>query len=254
MSAVLPENTKRLSGDGRNAFLVFVGIVWLAIVSGFGLDSFVHISRHGLDYPLIVHVHALIFVGWLILFTAQVALIRSRQLDLHKKLGVAGAALAVVMVVLGPATALIVANAKFAAGGVTPEFLSVELINIFAFAVFTSAALLMRRTPAIHKRLMLLGLIYLSTPGFARALNGPLAYGLGLAIPLGDPFWRQFAGIFVGPDLLMLGLGVYDLVTARRVYPAYLAGFLFALACQVTGLSLLHSPAWKEFSLKLIGQ
>jgi hypothetical protein len=101
---------------------------------------------------------------------------------------------------------------------------------------------------------MLLGLIYLSTPGFARALNGPLAYGLGLAIPLGDPFWREFAGIFVGPDLLMLGLGVYDLVTARRVYPAYLAGFLFALACQVTALSLLHSPAWKEFSLKLIGQ
>ncbi len=45
----------------RNAFLVFVVLVWFGIVPGFGSDSFDHVSRFGLDYPIIVHVHAAIF-------------------------------------------------------------------------------------------------------------------------------------------------------------------------------------------------
>ncbi|MEO9131689.1 MAG: hypothetical protein ABI240_10825 [Sphingomonas sp.] len=40
-------------------------------------------SKYGLDYPLIVHLHAAAFVGYLVLFTAQVALIRTSRLDLH---------------------------------------------------------------------------------------------------------------------------------------------------------------------------
>ena len=47
----------------RNAFLVFVALVWAAVLSGFGTDSFHHLRKHGLDYPLIVHFHAVAFVG-----------------------------------------------------------------------------------------------------------------------------------------------------------------------------------------------
>jgi hypothetical protein len=42
------------------------------------------------------------------LFTVQVALIRKARADIHRRLGLAGAALAAIMVVLGPATALVV--------------------------------------------------------------------------------------------------------------------------------------------------
>lgn len=253
MAFAFPEE-RPATADNRNGFLAFLGIIWFAIVSGFGVDSFQHISRHGLDYPLIVHLHAVVFVGWLVLFTTQVALVRSRRVDLHRKLGKMGAALAVALIVVGPVTALTVARAHFAARAETPEFLSVELMDIFAFTVFTSTALLLRRAPDSHKRLMLLGLMYLSTPGFARALNGVFVSGLGLVIPLSDPFWSTFAGIFIGPDLLMLGLGAYDLMTRRRLYPAYVAGLSFALLCQLTAIGLLLNPAWKSFSLKLIGQ
>jgi arginine exporter protein ArgO len=101
-------------------------------------------------------------------------------LDIHRKLGIAGAALATIMVVLGPATALVVDAGRFTAAGTTPEFLAVQLSDIVAFAGFTAAGLLLRARPATHKRLMLLGLIYISDAGFARLLNGAIAAPLAL--------------------------------------------------------------------------
>lgn len=77
----------------------------VGVLSGFGTDSFNHVRKYGLDYPLIVHFHAVAFVSWLVLFTVQVALIRTARADIHRRLGKAGAVLAAVMVVLGPATA-----------------------------------------------------------------------------------------------------------------------------------------------------
>jgi hypothetical protein len=54
---------------------LFTAPVWVGVLSGFGTDSFKHLREYGLDYPLIVHLHAVAFVGWLVLFTVQVALI-----------------------------------------------------------------------------------------------------------------------------------------------------------------------------------
>ena len=143
-------------------------MVWVAVLSGFGTDTFNHVSKFGLDYPLIVHFHAVAFVGWLALFTVQVALIRQGRPDIHRRLGLAGVVLAALMVVLGPATALVVDAHRFAATGQTPEFLAVQLTDILAFSGLTGAGLLLRARSAAHKRLMLLGLIYISDAGFAR--------------------------------------------------------------------------------------
>jgi len=231
----------------RNAFLLLTALVWFGVVSGFGTDSFNHLRRHGLDYPLIVHFHAVAFVGWLTLFTTQVMLIRGGRADIHRRLGLAGAALAGVMLILGPATALTVDAARFAAKGETPEFLAVQLTDILAFAGLTGTGLLLRAAPSAHKRLMLLGLIYISDAGFSRWVNGILA------APLGQGFWGEMAGLYLGSDLLVLGLGAYDLATRRRLHPVYIAGAGWMIALQFTARGLLHSPAWKVVALHLIG-
>jgi hypothetical protein len=216
----------------------------VAVLSGFGTDSFNHVSKYGLDYPLIVHFHAVAFVGWLTLFTVQVGLIRTGRADIHRRLGIAGAVLAAIMVVLGPATALVVDAGRFTASGRTPEFLAVQLTDILAFAGLTTAGLVLRARAATHKRLMLLGLIYISDAGFARLLNGALAAPLGLG---------NWAELYLGSDLLMLGLGLYDLATRKRLYPAYIAGVVWIVTLQFTALVLLASPTWKGVSLRLIG-
>ena len=247
MTAITFGSFPERPGADRNAFLLFTALVWVGVLSGFGTDSFEHVSKHGLDYPLIVHFHAVAFVGWLVLFTVQVALIRTGRADLHRRLGTAGAMLAAVMVVLGPATALVVDAGRLAVSGRAPVFLAVQFTDILAFAGLTSAALLMRRVPAAHKRLMLLGLIYISDAGFARLLNGFAAPAFGRGV------WGDITGLYLGSDLLMLGLGAYDLVTRGRLHPAYLAGVAWTIVLQFSALTLLGNPTWKALSLHLIG-
>jgi hypothetical protein len=138
-------------------------------------------------------------------------------------------------------------SARFTATGRTPEFLAVQLTDILAFAGLTAAGLLLRAKPAAHKRLMLLGLIYISDAGFARFLNDIVATRLG------QRMWGEIAGLYLGSDLLMLGLGAYDLITRGRLHPAYVAGVAWMIALQFTALVLLRSRGWKALSVHLIG-
>ena len=248
MAAVTFDGGPARSSVDRNFFLILVGLVWIGILSGFGTDSFNHVSKQGLDYPLIVHAHAVAFVGWLALFTTQVMLIRNGRPDIHRKLGVLGLVLACVMVVLGPATALVVDARRFETAGQTPEFLAVQFTDMIAFATFTAAGLLMRRDAGVHKRMMLMGLFYISNAGWARYLTW---FVVGQP---GQSYWQDLAGGYMGGDLLILALGVYDLVTRRRLYPAYLIGVAWVLALQLTAEWLLYySAPWKAFTVKLIG-
>lgn len=247
MSFIAASRFPARSQPDRNAFLFFTGMVWLGVLSGFGTDSFNHVSQFGLDYPLIVHFHAVAFVGWLVLFTAQVLLIRTGQASLHRKLGIAGAALAFAMIFLGPATALIFDAHTYEISGKTPEFLAVQFTDILAFATLTGAGLILRRNSPSHKRLMLLGLIYISDAGFARLIN-PI-----IAAPLGQTVLGGMASLYLGSDLLMLGLGAYDFATRRKLYPAYVGGAIWSVTLQLTAYSLLPNPNWKVVAMHLIG-
>ena len=233
--------------NDRNAFLIFIAAVWIGALSGFGTDSVQHVAAKGLDYPLIVHVHAVSFVSYLLLFTVQAVLIRNGRPDLHRRLGVAGAVLAGWMLIVGPATAVTVDAAHYASAGETPEFLGVQLTDMLAFAVLTGAGLLRRGDAMAHKRLMLLGLFYISDAGFARFLNG------FVAAPVGQGRLGEFIALYLGSDLLILALGAYDFAVRRRLHPAYVAALGFVIANELLGQSLLHSAAWKAISLKLIG-
>src|SRR6266567_7755084 len=90
----------------RNFFLTYVVLLWLGILGGFVPEIIQHVAQHKPPFPLIVHVHAILFFGWLGVLTIQVLLIRRKRPDLHRVLGTAAMALAVLMAVVGPATAI----------------------------------------------------------------------------------------------------------------------------------------------------
>jgi hypothetical protein len=54
-------------------------------------------------------------------------------------------------------------------------------------------------------------------------------------------------------DILILGVGAYDLVSRGRLHPAYMAGALWIFACELMENFLHHSPAYKAVATKLIG-
>ena len=69
----------------RAFFLVFAALAWIAVIMGFGPEVDGQLKGRAPFPPLIVHVHAVIFVGWLVLFTAQVWLISKRRPDIHRR-------------------------------------------------------------------------------------------------------------------------------------------------------------------------
>ena len=71
----------------RRFFAANMAMIWAAIIVGFGIDIPRRLATKNFDYPLIVHVHAAVFVGWLALFTAQMLLVRAGNVALHKRLG-----------------------------------------------------------------------------------------------------------------------------------------------------------------------
>jgi len=231
----------------RNFVLLYLLCIWTGICMGFGPQIVKHVAEHAPPYPLIVHFHAAAFVGWLLLLSTQVLLIRAGKVHIHRNLGVAGAVLAAVMVVIGPATALTVQRLHFGNPGSEPAFLSVQFTDILAFAGLATAGLLLRKRAAAHKRLILLATLYISDAGFARWLGHSVSQWLG------EGFWPTTATLYGANDLLIVGMGVYDMATRHRLHPAYAIGVVWVFANQLTGVSLLLSPAWKPWALRLIG-
>lgn len=202
----------------HNFFLGYVGLVWFVILMGFVPEVIEHIQARKPPFPLVVHVHAVVFVGWLLLLTIQVLLVRVRRTDLHRKLGMAGAVLSVAVVALGLTTSVIVDRHNLGTPQADPAFFSVQLLDMVAFAGAIAAAIALRSDAAVHKRLVLLAVLSIVDAGYVRWLGDPMTKLLG------DGFWPFMAETYLANGLLILGIGAYDLVTRGRLLPAYVAG------------------------------
>jgi uncharacterized membrane protein YozB (DUF420 family) len=216
-------------------------------VSGFGLDMANHFQTNETPYPLIVHLHAVVFVGWLVLLTVQIALIRVRNPALHRKLGLAGAGLVPLMVLVGLAASWVQHLSRYTPEAPHTAFLSVELTSLTGFVPLAVYALLWRRDAGAHKRLILLATIALLSAGFGRLWD----YTLGDV--LGNGEWAFAVQLYLGVILLVLLLGAYDLATRKRLHPVYLPAFGWILANEIAAVTLYFSPAWRAFAPHLIG-
>jgi hypothetical protein len=231
----------------RNFFLLWVLLTWFGVLSGFGPEVFQHIAKHEKPFPPIVHVHGVAFMGWLTLTTVQVLLIRTNRRGLHRRLGAAMVLLAAAMLVIGPATAWVMDRVHQADPDPDPGFILVQMTDMLAFALFAGAGILLRNSASAHKRLMLMATLYISDAGWARFL------GDGIQHAFGKGELSHLASLYFASDLLMLGIGLYDLITRRRVHPAWLAAIAWVAVSQPVIVHLLGDPAWKITAQHLIG-
>ncbi len=232
----------------RNFFFTYVVLIWFGVLNGFVPEIIQHVAKNKPPYPIIIHVHALAFVGWLVVLTIQTLLIRRGRHDLHKKLGFAAMGLAAIMIVVGPATAFYMQRYHWGTPDSDPAFLAVQLTDILAFAGgFVTAAFVLRGDPSAHKRLILLATLYISDAGSARFL------GDGVHAFAGDGFFPFMMEAYLANDLLVLGLGAYDLVTRKRLHPAYVRGVAWTTAMQLTAAFLYRAPFFLPVAKHLIG-
>jgi ABC-type nitrate/sulfonate/bicarbonate transport system substrate-binding protein len=99
--------------------------------------------------PLVI-VHGLVFSSWIVLLVAQTSLVAGGRLDLHRRLGLAGMAIAALMIVIGPMTAVAAARRDVAVDGAPAlRFLLTPLTDIVVFGALVWNAFLLRRSRAV---------------------------------------------------------------------------------------------------------
>lgn len=179
----------------------------------------------------LVHLHGAVATAWLVLYVAQSSLVAVGRSDLHRRVGPLGAALALLVVLVGYLTAI-----EAARKGVTPPggppplaFLAVPLGTILSYAVLVGHALHWRRRRDTHRRLMLLATIALLPPAFARMR------WLG---PGGPPV------AIGGTCLLVLVCMTWDRRVHGRVHPAFLWGGGLLMLSLPLRFALTRSDAW----------
>jgi len=188
----------------------------------------------------LVHLHAFLFTSWVVLLFIQTRLVAARRSDLHRRLGVIAAGVAIVMVVVGVLVALHAVLRGIAPFGMDPHrFLVVPLVAITLFAVFVVAGIrARRRDPQAHKRYLLLGTIALLPPAVAR---WALLFGLG------PPVVLAVATLFVVP------LFVWDWRALGRIHPVTLWGGLLIAVSGPLRLLVARTDKWLAVSHWLVG-
>ncbi len=212
--------------------------IWLAIVAGFAIDIVRRAHLGALNFSLIVHLHAVAYTSWLVLLAVQVWLVRTGRVAVHKRLGMAALILLPAMLILGPATAYYgVANNPY-----MPDkwiaWLGVNFTNAFGSAALLTAGFLMRRNSSAHKRLMVMGTIAVTEPGFSRIWE-PF-----LEARLGEGYLPFYFSTYIGTLVLVVAVGAYDLATRHRLHPAYIAAALWILANEALATWLFYQPFW----------
>ena len=182
----------------------------------------------------LAQIHGAIFTAWMVLFTIQTSLIASRRVKVHRRLGIVGAVLAVMMIVVGWMTAISAARRGATPPGADPlAFLAVPLFDLALFAVFITAALLRRRDKEAHKRLMLLAYISIIAAGVAR-LPGILPYG-------------PFAFFGIAYSVALVGVA-YDQWSRGRIHRVYYWGIPLLIVLVPGRLMLSSTTAWRSFA------
>ena len=186
--------------------------------------------------------HGFAFSGWMVLLVVQTSLIAAHRADIHRRLGVLGAALGVLMMILGAYVAIsrVAAGVTVPPPGITPQQgLALPLATIVVFPVLLGCALWFRNRADIHKRLVLIATLDLVTAAVGRMP--------GIFIPVGSIALGP-VGLFGVTDLFIVAIAVFDWRSRGRIHAATLWGGAFLIVSQPGRLLIGATPAWQSFA------
>jgi len=226
--ATLPLQPVRQRGEER-FFFTMACLMAAVLVAGFGLNA--ALGRSSFGAPLIFHVHAFIFFGWVVLYVAQNALILTGNRRFHRRLGWLALLWIPAMVVLGTVMTL----TSLRTGGGAPffdqnEFLIGNPLGVLTFAGLAGWSIAVRANTGWHRRLMFCATAALTGPGFGRLLPMPFL------IP-----WAWWAANLVPLVFPLIGM-LADRRRTGAVHPAWYWGVAVIVGMLVVIDLIAYSP------------
>ncbi len=212
----------------------------LVIAAGFSLQ--LAAGRSSFSAPLLVHAHAIVFMGWMVIFLLQNVFAITANAAMHRRLGWIATGWVVAMVALGGMVTTAIARRGEVVFFFQPQhFIVFGFVGLLFFAGLTIAAIAMRRRTDWHRRLHLCATSMLLSPGIGRLLPMPLlqpwafeaTFAAALIFPAigvmsdirrnghAHPAWRWGIGSMIVSLLLIeaisfgpMGGAIYTMVTA----------------------------------------
>ena len=154
----------------RYAYIVAALACAMIAVTGFARSYYLNALFGRPPLPALLHLHGIIMSSWCVLFLVQSYLVATRRVSVHRRLGIIGAALAMLVVSVG-IYATVEATGREVGNHVVGQFhylFGLNLVNLLLFTMFVISALTLRSRPEFHKRLMLLATLSLLAPAVAR--------------------------------------------------------------------------------------
>ena len=205
--------------------LLILAIVFIGFAQSYFLAGMV---RAKLPNTL-VHIHGAIFVSWIFLLVLQNSLVAARRIRWHMTLGVLGVILPPLMVTFGALT--LCDSIRRNGTGIPAELILVgDAEELLLFAGLTAWGMIRRRTPASHKRLMILGTLAIIGPAvnrwpFPDAIRLPATIAIILIVPL-----------------LVVA---YDVWSLRRVHRTTAIGVTLITVSSLTLIPLTQLGIWQ---------
>jgi hypothetical protein len=216
------------AGAARAFNLGLVAVMMAIVLAGFW--PYFAALPSGTSAPWIIHVHAAVFSGWMLLYLAQVALVYRRQVRTHQALGRFGIYYGVLVLLFGVVVTFAAPVLNVQAGRMTLDqaagFLVLPIGDMILFGGFFAAGIAWRRRRELHTRLMLLATVALLFAPAAR-FGGP--YGIPVVIL-----------VWCLPVFLAM---IHDGVTRRRLDRTYVVG-LGILLVALARVALMESELW----------
>lgn len=225
-------------------FLVASCVALLITFVGFFKTFFLPFARGTFSAPAVIYVHGTFLFLWTALLVTQSVLIQVRKVKLHRRLGFLSLGLIPCVAISTMAAGVYALKRDVALGGGQVAISS--LVGTFTapviFAALVTAALVYRKRPEIHKRLILLAMIAVLWPAFFRFRH----YFPSVAHP-------EFVFGFVLPQSMVLAAMLWEKLTLGRVHPVYLTAGLALVAENFLEFYLFDSSGWRVVANWLAG-
>lgn len=210
----------------RQAWYVGLALLMTTIaVAGFWPSYWGPLLSGSLQLHWVLHLHGIVFTGWMVVLVTQVVLVSRGRSDLHMSLGkTVGAAWGLILLTIG-----LTATFGRAAPAIGNEFeslaafiarLPIPFGDMVSFVLLFGAGIVLTDQPQAHKRLMVLATVALLAAPTARLLQ----------LFIGPPEPAFYVALFILPLVpAFLAMG-YDWWSRSRIHPAYWAGMVVLLA------------------------
>ena len=227
---------KRATSVRRGRFFQSMSVALLVIaLFGFARTLFLRPLFHVPPIPWYLYVHGFIMTSWFALLVTQTSLIAAHRTDLHRRVGIAGAFLAIAVVGMSLVAVLTYPHRSrsldFTARSVT---VWTDFAFLVTFSTLVAFALSLRTRPDIHRRLMLLASIAIIGPAVGRIAF--VAHDAGFPLPLALIATNTL--VLLGLPLAML---VHDMRTSRRPHPATTIAVVWFFALLVGSIAVSGS-------------